>query len=68
MNRLQEILQRKAEIRTALEGTGEVDLVALETELRELSEEQTKIETRQRLLKEAEVINNNAEPETRTVR
>lgn len=67
MNRLQEILQRKAEIRTALEGTGEVDLVALETELRELSEEQTKIETRQRLLKEAEVINNNAEPETRTV-
>ncbi|MFD6509393.1 phage major capsid protein [Bacillus sp. NPDC060175] len=67
MNRLQEILQRKAEIRTALEGTGEVDLVALETELRELSEEQTRIETRQRLLKEAEVINNNAEPETRTV-
>ncbi len=67
MNRLQEILQRKAEIRTALEGTGEVDLVALETELRELSEEQTRIETRQRLLKEAEVINNNAEPEKRTV-
>lgn len=67
MNRLQEILQRKAEIRTALEGNGEVDLVALETELRELSEEQTRIETRQRLLKEAEVINNNAEPETRTV-
>ncbi|EJR71358.1 phage major capsid protein [Bacillus cereus] len=67
MNRLQEILQRKAEIRTALEGTGEVDLVALETELRELSEEQTRIETRQRLLKEAEVINNNNEPEVRTV-
>ncbi|MGQ8855377.1 phage major capsid protein [Bacillus sp. SRB_8] len=67
MNRLQEILQRKAEIRTALEGTGEVDLVALEAELRELSEEQTRIETRQRLLKEAEVINNNAEPEKRTV-
>ncbi|QWH26535.1 phage major capsid protein (plasmid) [Bacillus mycoides] len=67
MNRLQEILQRKAEIRTALEGTGEVDLLALETELRELSEEQTRIETRQRLLKEAEVINNNAEPEKRTV-
>lgn len=67
MNRLQEILQRKAEIRTALEGTGDVDLVALETELRELSEEQTKIETHQRLLKEAEVINNNNEPEVRTV-
>ncbi|PFS27734.1 phage major capsid protein [Bacillus cereus] len=67
MNRLQEILQRKAEIRTALEGTGEVDLVALDNELRELSEEQSKIETRQRLLKEAEVINNNVEPETRTV-
>ncbi|WP_416808704.1 phage major capsid protein [Bacillus thuringiensis] len=67
MNRLQEILQRKAEIRTALEGTGEVDLAALETELRELSEEQTKLETRQRLMKEAEVINNSTEPETRTV-
>ncbi|MEI4622082.1 phage major capsid protein [Bacillus pfraonensis] len=67
MNRLQEILQRKAEIRTALEGNGEVDLVALETELRELSEEQTGIETRQRLLQEASAINEGGAPETRTI-
>ncbi|MDM5439853.1 phage major capsid protein [Bacillus hominis] len=67
MNRLQEILQRKAEIRTALEGTGEVDLSALETELRELSEEQTNIETRQRLLEEARSINDGNATGTRTV-
>ncbi|MCI0767864.1 phage major capsid protein [Bacillus sp. TL12] len=67
MNRLQEILQRKAEIRTALEGTGEVDLAALETELRELSEEQNGIETRQRLLQEASAINEGGAPETRTI-
>ncbi|MBD5798409.1 capsid protein [Bacillus pseudomycoides] len=67
MNRLQEILQRKAEIRTALEGTGEVDLAALETELRELSEEQNGIETRQRLLQEAGAINEGGAPETRTI-
>ncbi|HEK9100196.1 TPA: phage major capsid protein [Bacillus pseudomycoides] len=67
MNRLQEILQRKAEIRTALEGNGEVDLVALETELRELSEEQTGIETRQRLLQEASAINEGGAPEIRTI-
>ena len=67
MKTLQEILARKAEIRTLLQGEQEVDLTALETELRELDETQKQIETRQRLLKEAEVINNNAEPETRTV-
>ncbi|PGX31016.1 phage major capsid protein [Bacillus anthracis] len=67
MKTLQEILARKAEIRTLLKGDQEVDLAALETELRELDETQKQIETRQRLLKEAEVINNNAEPETRTV-
>ncbi|MGX5476017.1 phage major capsid protein [Bacillus toyonensis] len=67
MKTLQEILARKAEIRTLLQGDQEVDLTALETELRELDETQKQIETRQRLLKEAEVINNNAEPETRTV-
>ncbi|MEK4936689.1 phage major capsid protein [Bacillus pseudomycoides] len=67
MNRLQEILQRKAEIRTALEGTGEVDLAAFETELRELSEEQNGIETRQRLLQEASAINEGGATETRTI-
>ncbi|HDR8172021.1 TPA: phage major capsid protein [Bacillus thuringiensis] len=67
MKTLQEILARKAEIRTLLQGDQEVDLAALETELRELDEAQKQIETRQRLLKEAEIINNNAEPETRTV-
>lgn len=67
MKTLQEILARKSEIRTLLQGDQEVDLDALGTELRELEEAQKQIETRQRLLKEAEVINNNAEPETRTV-
>ncbi|MGU3462983.1 phage major capsid protein [Bacillus sp. D48C] len=67
MKTLQEILARKAEIRTLLQGDQEVDLAAFETELRELDEAQKQIETRQRLLKEAEVINNNAETETRTV-
>lgn len=67
MKTLQEILARKAEIRTLLQGDQEVDLAALETELRELDEAQKQFETRQRLLKEAEVINNNVELETRTV-
>lgn len=67
MKTLQEILTRKTEIRTLLQGDQEVDLAALETELRELDEAQKQIETRQRLLKEAEVINNNADSETRTV-
>ncbi|OFC75866.1 phage major capsid protein [Bacillus thuringiensis] len=67
MKTLQEILARKAEIRTLLQGDQEVDLAAFETELRELDEAQKQIETRQRLLKEAEVINNSTEPETRTV-
>lgn len=67
MKTLQEILARKAEIRTLLQGDQEVDLAAFETELRELDEAQKQIETRQRLLKEAEVINNNTEPEVRTV-
>ncbi|MFK4432181.1 phage major capsid protein [Bacillus wiedmannii] len=67
MKTLQEISARKAEIRTLLQGDQEVDLAVLETELRELEEAQKQIETRQRLLKEAEVINNNADTETRTV-
>ncbi|PGW89969.1 phage major capsid protein [Bacillus cereus] len=67
MKTLQEILARKSEIRSLLQSDKEVDLAALETELRDLEETQKQIETRQRLLKEAEVINNNTEPETRTV-
>jgi len=64
---LQEILTRKSEIRSMLQSDKEVDLAALETELRDLEETQKQIETRQRLLKEAEEINNNQMPEVRTV-
>ena len=67
MKKLQEILTRKSEIRSMLQSDKEVDLVALETELRDLEETQKQIETRQRLLKEAEEINNNQMPEIRTV-
>lgn len=67
MKTLQEILTRKSEIRSMLKSDKEVDLTALETELRDLEETQKQIETRQRLLKEAEEINNNQMPEVRTV-
>ncbi|MRB22640.1 phage major capsid protein [Bacillus thuringiensis] len=67
MKTLQEILTRKSEIRSMLQSDKEVDLAALETELRDLEETQKQIETRQRLLKEAEEINNNRMPEIRTV-
>lgn len=67
MKTLQEILTRKSEIRSMLQSDKEVDLAALETELRDLEETQEQIETRQRLLKEAEEINNNQMPEIRTV-
>ncbi|WP_044810227.1 phage major capsid protein [Bacillus toyonensis] len=67
MKTLQEILTRKSEIRSMLQSDKEVDLEALETELRDLEETQKQIETRQRLLKEAEEINNNQMPEMRTV-
>lgn len=67
MKTLQEILNRKSEIRSMLQSDKEVDLTALETELRDLEETQKQIETRQRLLKEAEEINNNQMPEVRTV-
>ncbi|MGO4219582.1 phage major capsid protein [Bacillus sp. YAF12_1] len=67
MKTLQEILTRKSEIRSMLQSDKEVDLAALETELRDLEETQKQIETRQRLLKEAEEINNNQMPEMRTV-
>lgn len=67
MKTLQEILARKKEIRSLLEGDQEVDLVALEKELRELDDAQNKIETRQRLLKEAEEINRGQAPAVRTI-
>lgn len=67
MKTVQEILARKAEIRSLLEGDQEVDLAALETELRELDDAQKKIETRQRLLKEAEEINRGHGNESRTI-
>ncbi|MBJ8106012.1 MULTISPECIES: phage major capsid protein [Bacillus cereus group] len=67
MKTLQEILARKSEIRSMLQSDKEVDLAALETELRELEETQKQIETRQRLLKEAEEINDGQTTEVRTV-
>ncbi|MRB75048.1 phage major capsid protein [Bacillus thuringiensis] len=67
MKTLQEILTRKSEIRSMLQSDKEVDLATLETELRDLEETQKQIETRQRLLKEAEEINNNQMTEMRTV-
>lgn len=67
MKTLQEILTRKSEIRSMLQSDKEVDLATLETELRDLEETQKQIETRQRLLKEAEEINSNQMPEIRTV-
>jgi HK97 family phage major capsid protein len=55
--RLKEISDRKSEIRTILSGEDKVDLQKLEDELRELNDEQTEIETRQRLQQEAADIN-----------
>lgn len=46
MNRIEEINARKMEIRSMLEGKDEVDLDALEKELRELNEELEKLEKR----------------------
>ena len=50
MNRLQEIEQRKKEIRKILESGQECDLDALEKELRELDKEKEQIERRKTLL------------------
>lgn len=47
--RLREILERKQEIRTSLQGEEQVDLNVLETELRELDKEQKEIEKREEL-------------------
>lgn len=64
---LEQILVRMVEIRSLLESDQEVDLAALDTELRELNEQKNQIETRQRLLDEARSINNGTAPETRTI-
>lgn len=47
--RLQEIEARKAEIRALLEGDGDVDLDALEAELKELGDEETELRRRQEM-------------------
>lgn len=46
MKTLEEILARKAEIRTLLKGDGEVDVKALTEEVRQLTEDQEKLEAR----------------------
>ncbi|MBG9839837.1 capsid protein [Bacillus tropicus] len=55
------------EIRSLLESDQEVDLAALDTELRELNDKKSQIETRQRLLNEARSINDGTATETRTI-
>lgn len=67
MKTILEILARKAEIRELLEGDKPVDLKALETELRELNQEQENIETRERLKREAGEINKGTVGEKREV-
>lgn len=52
MNRLNEILERKKEIRSMLEGNAAVDMEALEKELRALNDEQAEIERRQQMANE----------------
>jgi HK97 family phage major capsid protein len=49
---LQEIIARLQEIRTALMGTDEVDVDALETEMRELNKKKESIEKRSKMAKE----------------
>lgn len=51
MNRLAEIAARKVEIRGLLEGNGQVDLDAIQTELRTLEAEETEIRRRQEMAK-----------------
>lgn len=46
MKRIEEINSRKAEIRSMLEGTEEINMDALEKELRELNVEMAQIERR----------------------
>lgn len=66
MKTLQEILARKAELRTMLEEPT-ADLNAIEKELRELNESQEQIEKREKLMKEAGEINKGFAGEKREV-
>jgi Phage capsid family. len=63
MTRIQQIEARKMEIRKLLEGTEQVDLEALEKELRDLDTEKQQIEKRQSLAKGIQAAEN--EPEQR---
>jgi HK97 family phage major capsid protein len=63
---VQEILARKAELRTMLEDP-KADLGAIEKELKELNELQTQIEKREKLKAEAGLINNGGAGEKREV-
>jgi HK97 family phage major capsid protein len=49
LNRLQEILKRKTEIRALLESGQDIDLDALDSEIRELDTEQQQLEKRQQM-------------------
>jgi HK97 family phage major capsid protein len=49
MNRLQEILQRKSEIRSLLESDQDVDVKEIQEELRQLTEEEAKIVEKRKL-------------------
>lgn len=69
MNRIAEILKRKAEINEMLKDekrSKDLDYKALETEIRELNEELEELQTRERLMKETEQLNN-GEVEGRTI-
>lgn len=63
MNRLKEILERKQEIRSLLEGDQEVDVKVIEKELRELQEEEAKIIEKRKLAEGIEL----GQVETRTI-
>ncbi|PEQ02681.1 phage major capsid protein, partial [Bacillus toyonensis] len=64
---LEQIVARMTEIRSLLESDQEVELATLETELRELHDKKSQIETRQRLLNEARSIHDGSATETRTI-
>lgn len=69
MNRIQEILQRKAEINEILKDetrSKDINLKDLEKEVRELNEELEELQTRERLMKETEQIQD-GEVQTRTI-
>ena len=55
MNRLQEILDRKAEIRTMLEGDQDVNMKEIQEELRNLQEEEKKIIEKRQLAENIQI-------------